>query len=169
MDLDDTDADDTSLRAQQLSVRIIQNVTIEAFALNFRRVWDDWIRLLSQTTVSSQLSTRDLSITHAFQSIEHTITHTEGPLQWLAYLQLLNMFDTLKEMLTRERSHNPSRRERGDTDTARIINLYEESLRGELRRKKILKRRRLSKRWALLADSSPFLLLLFSKQAEAIV
>lgn len=79
------------------------------------------------------------------------------------------MFDTLKEVLMRERSDGPSSRERGETDTTLIINLYEESLMGSLKRKTILERRRLSKRWVLLSDSSPFLLLLFSRQAETLV
>lgn len=169
MDLDYTDTEDISPQAQQLSLSIIQHSTIEEYALNCRGIWDDWIRLLSQTHLSSQLSSRDLSIALAFQSIEHAIAHTEGPLQWLAYLQLSKVFDTLKEVLTRERSCSSSPRERGETDATLIINLYEESLMGALKRKKILERRRLSKRWVLLSDSSPCFLLLFTRQAETLV
>lgn len=168
MDLDTT-TEDTSPQVHQLSIQIIHNLTIETFALNCQDIWNNWIQLLSQTTLSSEISSRDLSIALAFQSIEKAITHTQGPLQWLAYLQLSKIFDILKEVLIRERSQSPSPRERGETDTTLIINLYEESLRGELERKKILERRRISKRWVLLSDSSPFLLLLFSNQAETIV
>ncbi len=163
------DSEDTSPRIQQLSIQIIQNSTIETFALNCQRIWGDWIRLLSQTALSSQLSSRDLSIALAFQSIENAITYTDGPLQWLAYLQLSKIFNTLKEVLRRERLQNTLSRDRGETDTTLIINLYEESLRGELKRQKILERRRISKRWVLLSNSSPFLLLLFSNQAEVMV
>lgn len=169
MDLDYTDTEDPSPQIHQLSIQIIQNPTIEEFALNCQRIWDDWMQLLSQTTLSPQLSSRDLSIALAFQAIENTISHAEGPLQWLAYLQLSKIFNVLKEVFIRERSSSPFSRERGETDTTLIINLYEESLMGSLKRKKILERRRLSKRWVLLSDSSPFLLLLFLSQAETLV
>lgn len=86
MDLDHADTDDFSPQIQQLSIRIVRNPTIEEFALDCQRIWDDWMRLLSQTALSPRLSSRDLSVAVAFQAIENTIAHTEGPLQWLAYL-----------------------------------------------------------------------------------
>lgn len=169
MDLDNPDTGDSSPQIQQLSIQVVRNLTIEEFARDCQCIWDDWMQLLSQTALSPQLPSRDLSIALAFQAIENAITHTEGPLQWLAYLQLSKLFNILKDILMRERSCGSSSRERGETDTTLIISLYEESLMGSLTRQKILERRRLSKRWVLLSNSSPFLLLLFSKQAEALV
>jgi hypothetical protein len=162
------DADERAAKVQQLSSQILQCTTTEAFTSNCQNVWDHWITLLSQTILPWGIPSRDLRVTLAFRAIEHTISQAKGSLQWLAYLQLIRVFDTLKDSIRRERQSRLCTRKRGTSDDTIIIDIFQEALEGSLKRSTILQQRRISKRWLLLSKS-PCFLFLFSDQAEVIV
>ncbi len=161
--------DERILSAQLLSNALVQNMTIETFALNCGKIWDSWIHLLSQTLLPPEISSRDPRFTIAFQAIEGIISTTQGILQWLAYAQLIRLFDTLRETIRRERRIGIYNRKRGVTDDSTAIDIYQNALDSKLSRNTILERRRIGRRWVSLSKLSPLLLLLYSERTETIV
>ncbi|KAL2179002.1 uncharacterized protein P884DRAFT_111561 [Thermothelomyces heterothallicus CBS 202.75] len=169
LDRDTSYEDEQTIAAQLLSKDLIQHTTVEAFASRCASIWDDWILFLSRTTIPPRITSRDSRFTHAFQTIERTISTTDGVLQWLAYIRLMQVFDTLKKAIGKERKIKIGQRKQGISDDSIAINIYQDALEGRLMRRHILERRRVSRRWALLSKPSPLFLLVYSNYAETIV
>ncbi len=136
-------------------------MTIETFATNCASIWERWILLLSQTHIPAQTTSHDTRFTLAFQVVENLISTTSGVLRWLAYIQLIQLFNTLKKVIKQERSIGIFQRKQGISDDILAINIYFDALEGNLQRQAILERRRIGKRWVLLSKSSPFFLFLY--------
>ncbi|KAK4153144.1 hypothetical protein C8A00DRAFT_15585 [Chaetomidium leptoderma] len=169
IDIDPNVKDERVIRAQLLSQELAQHTTIEIFALDCASIWDSWVSLLSQTTFPLETSSRDSRFTLAFQAIETVISTAHGILQWLAYTQLIRLFNTLRETIRKERTYGIYSRTRGISDNSIAITIYRNALEGKLQRCTILERRRIGKRWMLLSKPSPLLLLLYSTYTETIV
>ena len=169
LDADPKVEDERVIRAQRLSHELAQHTTIELFALDCASIWDNWVSLLSQTILPLGTSSRDSRYTLAFQAVEKAISTTQGVSQWLACVQLIRLFDTLRETIRKERAYTIQSRKRGATDDSIAITIYQNALEGKLQRCTVLERRRIGKRWILLSKPSPLLLLLCSPHAGTIV
>ncbi len=116
--------DEKVIRAQRLSHKLAQHTIIELFALDYASIWDNWVSLLSQTAFPLETSSRDSHFTLVFQAVEKVISTIHSVIQWLAYIQLIRLFDTLRETIRKQRAYEIHSRKRGISDNSIAITIY---------------------------------------------
>ena len=111
-----------------------------------------------------------MRILAAFKAVDGAIAgNGDHPLlSRLAHVQLVRVFRSLSSVIKSERQGGLIQRSPGYGDTSVAIDLYSNA-QGKVSRGQLLERKRAARRWAVLAGPSPFLLLIYSDTAEAIV
>lgn len=125
-----------------------------------------WIRLLSNTSLPNDISSSDRRVMDVFRTIEAEIQSDRHRVR-LACVRLCQILPRLREVIRKDREGGTltSRRGRGNASVA--IDLHRESLSTTDRH--IRRRRRIARRWSLLAGNSPLFLVAYSDRAENIV
>ncbi|KAK4221219.1 hypothetical protein QBC38DRAFT_523004 [Podospora fimiseda] len=152
-----------------------QETSLESFAHSCTKIWDIWMTILSRTILPPDITTQDPRIATAFIFLENVISQAEGVIQWLAYIQLTQLFTTLRIIIRNEREisrrllGSSNLRRRGTGEDSIAIDLCENALGGTLKRAQTVERRRIGRRWVSLVKGSPLLSLTFTEEAEIIV
>ena len=163
-----------AIRLESLSRRLIRRDTIECFANNCENIWEDWTSLLRKTILPTNVASSDARVIAAFRAVDRAISGTQSTyaLRWLAYVQLIALYDSLKLVVRAERENGKAHQERGDRDINAVIDIYENAQRPSDRprsRDMILEYRRTGKRVKSLAGPSPLFLLIYSDEAETVM
>ncbi|KAM7189001.1 hypothetical protein V8F33_010335, partial [Rhypophila sp. PSN 637] len=158
---------------ESLSSRLVKPNAIEGFANNCEKIWEDWTSLLRRTTLPPNINSSDTRVIAAFRAVDSVISKKQSTcvLRWLAYVQLMALFDSLKPVVRVERENGKAHRERGNRDISAVIDIYENAQRPSDRRglrNVIVEHRRTGKRVESLAGPSPLFLLIYSDEAEAV-
>ncbi|KAM7182980.1 hypothetical protein V8F33_013890, partial [Rhypophila sp. PSN 637] len=146
-------------RLESLSSRLVKPNTIEGFANNCEKIWEDWTSLLRKTTLPPNINSSDTRVIAAFRAVD-------------TYVRLMALFDSLKPVMRVERENGKAHRERGDRDISAVIDIYENAQRPSDRRglrDVLVEHRRTGKRVESLAGASPLFLLIYSEEAETVI
>ena len=160
---------------ESLSYKLVRRDAMEAFADNCEMIWEYWISLLRKTTLPPNIASSDIRVTAAFRAVVSVISESQSKyvLRWLAYVQLMRIFDSLQPIVRREREKGVAHRERGDRDVSAAIGVYQntQQTRSDARdpRHVIKEQRRTGRRVRSLTGPSPLFLLIYSEKAEAVV
>lgn len=134
----------------------------------------DWVALLRETTLPSNIPSSDPLITAAFKAVDSIILGRQNTclLRRLAYFQLMRLFGHLEAIIESERRkgvHYAS----GYGNMSIAIDIYicaqERPRQPNLRSKIVDQRRRIGRRIVVMSRLSPFFLLVYSDAAEAIL
>lgn len=162
-------------RVTSLSDRLIGHEPIETFVNNCKKTLPGWIELLRKTTLPNGITSADPCIISAFKAVDSVIC-AQGTemLQRLANVKLIQLFDSLEDIIKSDRENGRVHREPyyRDANIAMDIYLSAQGARSntkKLRRKLNQGRKRLGKRWCDLATVSPLFVLVYSNAAESIV
>lgn len=138
-----------------------------------------WVSLLQATILPSDISYSDPRLGHALQVIEDILTNGQYShiFARFAYVHLSAVLDSLQCAIKNDRLSGKLPGKSGEGDASVAINIHEKSIstieRGNIRsritRRDVKMRRRIAKRWKLLTEGSPFLLLAYSNRAEKIM
>lgn len=164
-----------AIRLESLSYRLVRRDAVECFVDNCGKIWEDWTSLLRKTTLPPHVASSDTRVIAAFRAVDDVISEKPSTrvLRWLAYIQLLALFDSLKPVVKSERENGEAHRERGARDISAIMDIYENARREcsntRASRNAIREHRRTGKRVKTLAGPSPLFLLVYSEEAEPIM
>jgi len=136
---------------------------------------DGWISMLKKTTLPSDITSSDPTITTAFRGIDSVISEQQGTylLRRLAYIQLMRLFASLQDIIQADRENERIRLEPSERVASVAMNIYlsaqeRSSNMGNLRNK-LKERKRSGRSWTDLARPSPLFVLIYSDSAEPIV
>ncbi|KAH8747637.1 hypothetical protein F5883DRAFT_437035 [Diaporthe sp. PMI_573] len=153
--------DTKAQRVTFLSNRLIGDSPIDTFAANCEKTFLDWIKLLSRATIPEDIQSTDPRIISAFKAVDSVICGQGiNALQRLAHVQLLRLFDLLEAIVKTDRVTGRIHRERHYQDHHIAMDIYMSAQEAHsntnyLRTKIRTCRKRLSKRWSVLARASP--------------
>ncbi|TPX15372.1 uncharacterized protein E0L32_004649 [Thyridium curvatum] len=159
----------------RLSNRLLGRDPISTFAGNCEDLLPRWIALLRETTFPGDITSTDSRIPRAFRAVDSILCGQDRPLlQRLASVQLARLFQTVKDIIKSDRHHRRIDRVPYSRDANLAMNIYmsaqeTQSNARSLRIKLEQSRKRFSKRWSLLAVSSPLFVLVYTDAAEAVV
>ena len=161
-------------RTAVLSESMISCDPINVFADNCERTLADWIQLLGNTTAPANITSSDPSFISAFKFVDRILcgAQTSHLLRRLAFVQLMRLSDSLGAIVRSERERG-LRRTSGVVDASVVIDIYKSAQEGRLSTEElkwvVWERRRIGRRWTVLAGPSPLFLLVYSDVAEKVV
>ena len=160
-------------RIQEISSKLARDGTVNFFTEIGRLTLINGAYLIRQTTIPINIKSSDPHILDAFRTIDNIILSPKDELlKRIAYMQLMSVFNSLKKIVSADRSNGLIHRATGYRDATIAIDIYASAQKKEnipLLRRKLLERKRSARRWLQLAGSSPFLLIAYSDIAERIV
>ncbi|KAK0631609.1 hypothetical protein B0T14DRAFT_501982 [Immersiella caudata] len=158
-----------------LTYRLIRNNPHESLAQNYNKTLNDWVLLLRQTALSNNPVSASDFIT-AFQAVDEIICQRKGTmmLRRLAYLRLMQLFDSLHAFLKANRNSGRAvKKKLHQRDATIALDVYmsaqDPNLVGKDLRQQLSERKRLGKRWRELAIIDPLFVLVYSEDAEFII
>ncbi|KAK3377660.1 hypothetical protein B0H63DRAFT_435866, partial [Podospora didyma] len=162
-------------KATVIANRLIGQGLINSFTENYEKTTPDWISLLGQTVLPSDITSSDSRIIAAFRAVDSIICGQQGTflLRRLAYVQLMRLFSFLEAVIKSDRENGRVFRKPCYRDASVAIDIYmtaQETSQnaGDLRRE-LKERKRRGRRWSELARPSPLFVLVYSDAAEQII
>ena len=161
-------------RIQEISSKLARDGTVNFLTEIGRLTLINGTYLIRQTTIPVHIQSSDPRILGAFRTIDNIILGPKDDLlKRIAYMQLMNVFNSLEKIISADRSNGLIHRATGYRDATVAIDIYasaqEKNGNIPLLRRNLLERKRSARRWLQLAGSSPFLLIAYSNIAERIV
>ena len=161
-------------RIQEISSKLTRDGTVNFLTEIGRLTLINGTYLIRQTTIPVNIQSSDPRILGAFRTIDNIILTPKGELlKRIAYMQLMNVFNSLEKIISADRLNGLIHRATGYRDATIAIDIYasaqEKNGNIPLLRRNLLERKRSARRWLQLAGSSPFLLIAYSNIAERIV
>ena len=158
-----------------LSRSVVRHDAIAYFADNCATALDSWISLLRKTTLPQNITSSDVSIATAFRALDCIISGTKTMpfLSRFAHVQLVRVFESIENIITRDRQNGLIHPARGIRNASiaisKSVNAWENTLDKKWLRRKLHRCKRIGKRWRELSRPSPFFLLIYSDAAEKLV
>ena len=161
-------------RIQKISSKLTRDGTVNFLTEIGRLTLINGAYLIRQTTIPINIKSSDPHILDAFRTIDNIILSPKDELlKRIAYMRLMSVFNSLKKIVSADRSNGLIHRATGYRDATIAIDIYAsaQEKNGDipLLRRNLLERKRSARRWLQLAGSSPFLLIAYSNIAERIV
>jgi hypothetical protein len=163
----------TSLSEHELCSTLVRTDASSSFDEKFESALNCWTSLLKETTINAKTSV-DPCITTVLKTLDGLFRAKESSLvKSFAYLRLLQVFDHLEQLITLERRHNLRHDKPGRRNASIAVDIYmslqEKDVDTILHRRQLAERKRIARRWRMLAGPSPFFLLVYSDAAERIM
>lgn len=157
-----------SNKIQNLTTLLVVRHPLESFLEHYESIVEKWIELTKLTTLPPNTSSSNALVKNAFHAIGQAMASGDIFAR-LANVRLFYFFKSLENLILSERKQGllPSQSHRLRNTTIAITKLME--FEGNLTRYQIMELKRQAKRWKYLAESSAFLLLIYSKRTESIV
>ena len=163
------------LRVTKTFHKLMGHDLINTFANNCEKSMEEWILLLKKTTLPSNITSSDTAIATAFRAVDSVICERQGTylLRRLAYIQLMRLFASLKDIIQSDRENGLIRLEPSERVASIAMKIYlstqeKYSNTGNLRNE-LKERKRSGRSWTDLARPSPLFVLMYSDSAETIV
>lgn len=152
---------------ETFSRALVRSDTLQEIAAHCDNILRQWVALVKETTLPTNLSSSDPQVTGAFQKIVDVATGFESTVfRRLAHVRLLEFFDYLEVLIRAERSQGlHGQKVRNITVADRVIS----SALPALGKGQLIETRRLSRRWKQMAGPSVFFLMIYTEAAEGIV
>ncbi|RYO87919.1 hypothetical protein DL764_008798 [Monosporascus ibericus] len=151
---------------EALSRALVRGDTLQEIAANYGIVLRQWVALVKETTLPTNLSSSDPQVTGAFQKIVDATGSESTVFRRLAHVRLLEFFDYLEVLIQLERAQGlHGQKVRNITIADRVIS----SALPALGKDKLIEVRRFARRWKQLAGPSVFFLMIYTEAAEGIV
>ncbi|KAI0436090.1 hypothetical protein F4803DRAFT_252389 [Xylaria telfairii] len=166
--------DDVSGEPEELSSRLIRNDAASFFIQSCKESLTDWILLIRKTTVPLSIRHHDSRIVAALKTVDSYIINPKDIfLKRLAYIQLASVLKTVSQVIAIDRSNGLFQGSHGRRDATLTADIYQRVHKRKRNktpsRSDIHELHRTARRWVHLTGPSPFLLVIYSSIAEAIM
>ncbi len=141
---------------------------IPFFIANVEQVFDEWVSMLSKTSLPGDISSSDPFVLTTFHLLDSMMDGGESIRSRFAHLQLLRAFKTLEEILDRERQNQPITRKRGLRNSSVALAIYGRAHPTVKSRRDLSQRKQAAECWRTPEGPSPFFLVLYSESTDAI-
>ncbi|KAL2259549.1 hypothetical protein VTK26DRAFT_6732 [Humicola hyalothermophila] len=158
-------------RVTNLARRLVGENAVNTFTQNCDKTLKQWMPLLAETTLPSDITSSDPCIIAAFQAVDAVICGQGSDLlRRLAYIQLNRLFVSLEAIIKFDRENWRHPRKPCCRDATVAIDIYMAAQPGHLDtsdlRRKLKERKRRARIWSELARPSPLMVLLYSGETE---
>lgn len=157
-----------------LATTLLRQNAILFFTVNSQNAHACWASLSKETRLSPSTNSSDPAIVTSFQRLDNIITSKESSLimSRFAYVRLMQLFDTIEEIINSSRQQGLIHRAAGYRNASIALDIYmstQEGYASSGHRRQLLERKRTGRRWRQLAGPSPLFLLVYSDKTERVV
>jgi hypothetical protein len=112
--------------------RLVRDEVIACFDANMDNVLSDWITILEETNLPSNIASSDPYVITVFQRLDRTIDAGESIRSRLAHIPLMRVFQYQEGIIATERRARRIRGESGKGNKTVAINIYKSAQEGSV-------------------------------------
>ncbi|KAH8755008.1 hypothetical protein F5883DRAFT_504729 [Diaporthe sp. PMI_573] len=149
--------------------RLVKDEAITFFNANIENFLSDWITVVEQTNLPSNIASSDPYVITVFKRLDSMIDAGESIRFRLAYIQLMRVFQSLERIIDAERRAGRIRKERGKGNATVAMKIYRSAQPPHVSRHRPKKRKQIARWWTTFAGPSPLFVTIYSEAAEKII